>query len=32
MSLLVAVRHWELQAFADLRRKRGVGSPSARRV
>lgn len=21
MSLLVAIRHWELQAFADLRRK-----------
>ncbi|MDH5534337.1 MAG: helix-turn-helix transcriptional regulator [Betaproteobacteria bacterium] len=32
MSLLVAVRHWELQAFADLRRKRASASPSARRA
>lgn len=27
MSLLVAVRHWELQAFADLRRRPGRREP-----
>jgi transcriptional regulator with XRE-family HTH domain len=27
MSLLVAIRHWELQAFADLRRKKARPTP-----
>jgi transcriptional regulator with XRE-family HTH domain len=29
-SLLVGVRHWELQAFADLRRKKPAAPPAAR--
>ncbi len=30
MSLLVAIRHWELQAFADLRRKKPSSTPGNR--
>jgi len=30
MSLLVAIRHWELAAFADLRRKRATHPTGAR--
>lgn len=30
MSLLVAIRHWELAAFADLRRKRATNPTGAR--
>ena len=31
MSLLVAIRHWELAAFAELRRKRASNPDAARR-
>ena len=30
MSLLVAIRHWELAAFAELRRRKTVNPPGAR--
>jgi transcriptional regulator with XRE-family HTH domain len=30
MSLLVAIRHWELKEFADLRRKKPAPAPGAR--
>lgn len=32
MSLLVAIRHWELAAFADLRRKRATNNPTGART
>jgi len=32
MSLLVAIRHWELQAFVDLRRKRSRTPPRVEEV
>jgi len=32
MSLLVAIRHWELAAFADLRRKRAPNNPTGART
>ncbi len=28
MSLLVAIRHWELHAFAEMRRQRGAAGPA----
>jgi len=30
MTMLVAIRHWELQAFADLRRKKPTSTPGNR--